>query len=115
MGVWIDIDDERNEFCGVKGDFQIFKIHNAVLESGIYGDAPKFEWIPCDKKLPDEGDYNSYLLTDEEDGMAVGLYRHDAQAWDSDFGWVEQLEDSTFGIGKVVAYMPLPPRYRRNK
>lgn len=70
-------------------------------------------WIPVSEKLPDEDDYNEYLVIDDRGYMAVGNYRHDAKAWDSgNFGWLEirdKADEFPWGIGKVVAwYKPKP-------
>lgn len=70
-------------------------------------------WIPVSEKLPDEDDYNEYLVIDDRGYMAVGNYRHDAKAWDSgNFGWLEirdKADEFPWGIGKVIAwYKPKP-------
>ena len=70
-------------------------------------------WIPVSEKLPDEDDYNEYLVIDDRGYMAVGNYRHDAKAWDSgNFGWLEirdKTDEFPWGIGKVIAwYKPKP-------
>lgn len=70
-------------------------------------------WIPVSEKLPDEDDYNEYLVIDDRGYMAVGNYRHDAKAWDSgNFGWLEirdKADEFPWGIGKVIAwYKPQP-------
>lgn len=70
-------------------------------------------WIPVSEKLPDEDDYNEYLVIDNRGYMAVGNYRHDAKAWDSgNFGWLEirdKADEFPWGIGKVIAwYKPKP-------
>lgn len=75
-------------------------------------------WIPVSEKLPDEDDYNEYLVIDDRGYMAVGNYRHDAKAWDSgNFGWLEirdKADEFPWGIGKVVAwYKPKP--YKESK
>lgn len=75
-------------------------------------------WIPVSEKLPDEDDYNEYLVIDDRGYMAVGNYRHDAKAWDSgNFGWLEirdKTDEFPWGIGKVVAwYKPKP--YKESK
>lgn len=79
-------------------------------------------WIPVNKKLPgDEEDYDDeedYLVTDADGNCAVGYYRKDCDAWDSsEFGWLEHQTDPSYpyivsGIGKVVAWMPLPEKYK---
>ena len=75
-------------------------------------------WIPVSEKLPDEDDYNEYLVIDDRGYMAVGNYRHDAKAWDSsNFGWLEirdKTDEFPWGIDKVVAwYKPKP--YKESK
>ena len=56
------------------------------------------------------------LVRDDDNNCAVGYYRQDARAWDSPFfGWVERddeyYEDGDLcRIGKVVAWMPIPPQ-----
>lgn len=75
-------------------------------------------WIPVSEKLPDEEDYNEYLVTDKDGYMAVGNYRHDAGAWDSiNFGWLEikdKADEFPWGIGKVVAWWSQPLFYDRS-
>jgi hypothetical protein len=66
-------------------------------------------WIPVSERLPENNE--DVLVTDGE-YCAVGYYRPDAQAWDSDtFGWLENrilFEDVEYGIGTVTHWMPLP-------
>lgn len=101
--------------------------HNRVYYSDSYikgwenGVRDQFEmikdkdWIPVSRKLPMDDDYNEYLVIDKDGDMAIGNYRHDAKAWDSsNFGWLEtknRTHEPLCGIGSVVAWMPLPPKY----
>lgn len=85
------------------------------VKDGYYTTFYYTDWTPVSEQLPDEEDYNEYLVTDKNGHMAVGSYRHDAQAWDSgDFGWLEirdRTDEFPWGIDKVVAYHKLPKQY----
>lgn len=71
----------------------------------------KFEWIPMAENRPIGTE--DYLVVDEYGTMAVGFWVEEKQAWDSlSFGWLENRDDPPFGIGKVVAWMRLPPPYK---
>lgn len=67
-------------------------------------------WVSVNERFPVP--YQDVLVTDMEGNCAVGYYRPDVGAWDStNFGWLEHdKRDTTYGIGKVVAWMPLPGR-----
>ena len=71
----------------------------------------KYEWIPMNENHP--AGTEDYLVIDMYGNMAVGFWVDEAQAWDSTgFGWLEDRPEPPFGIGKVVAWMRLPPTYR---
>lgn len=69
-------------------------------------------WHRVEDGLPDK--YTQCLVADANGKCAVGYYRYDCEAWDSPaFGWIEAedriyIDDIPMGIGKVVAWMPLP-------
>ena len=81
-------------------------------------------WIPITERLPenpiDTDEYVEYLVIDAKGQCGVGFYHYSAKAWDSvNWGWLER-EDKVdnreaftepCGIGKVVAWQPLPEPY----
>jgi hypothetical protein len=75
-------------------------------------------WIPISERLPNWD--IQCLVTDGDGECGVGYYREDAHAWDSpNWGWLERKDrvdnkeafTEPCGIGKVVAWMPLPAPY----
>ena len=75
-------------------------------------------WIPVTERLP-EWDIEC-LVVDDKGEFGVGFYRDDVGAWDSpSWGWLERKDDVNnhdayympCGIGKVIAWMPLPKPY----
>lgn len=75
-------------------------------------------WIPVSEKLPDWD--IECLVVDKDGNYGVGFYRDDAKAWDSpNWGWLEikdrvdnkEAFTQPCGIGKVIAWMPLPKSY----
>ena len=79
-------------------------------------------WIPITERLP-EWDIEC-LVVDDKGEFGVGFYRDDVGAWDSpSWGWLERKDDvdnydayyMPCGIGKVVAWMPLPKPYGKEQ
>lgn len=68
------------------------------------------KWISVKDKLPEEDDYNDYLITDGKH-CYVGHYRYDVDAWDnSKLGWIQGVSSDTgetYGIN-ITHWMPLP-------
>ena len=84
-------------------------------EDGLKAD----RWIPVTERLP-EWDIEC-LVIDADGECGVGYYRDDAKAWDSpSWGWLERKDrvdnheafTEPCGIGKVIAWMPLPQPYK---
>lgn len=96
-----------------------------IPTSGTYGEhrlvlelLEQTEWIPVSERLP-EWDIEC-LVVDDKGEFGVGFYRDDVGAWDSpSWGWLERKDDvdnhdayyMPCGIGKVVAWIPLPKPY----
>ena len=77
-------------------------------------------WISVSEKLPDCD--VECLVVDKDEEYGVGFYREDAKAWDSpNWGWLEikdrvdnkEIFTQPCGIGKVIAWMPLPEAYNK--
>ena len=90
--------------------FKLFNNDDLTEPFDIPDDIP--EWISVEDRIPVEGDYSDYLVTDGE-SLAVGCYRHDVKAWDScDFGWLERYDraypESSTGIKKVTHWTRIP-------
>lgn len=75
-------------------------------------------WIPVSERLP-KWDIEC-LVVDDKGEFGVGFYRDDVGAWDSpSWGWLERKDEvdnhdayyMPCGIGKVIAWMPLPKPY----
>ena len=73
---------------------------------------PEQQWIPCDERLPEAGEYigdiaKYYLVQNEYGDMMVARYTH-SEYWEQ----IYQLEP----IGdKIVAWMPLPQPYKESE
>lgn len=71
-------------------------------------EALKKQWISVEVKLPDEGDYNEYLITDGT-YCYVGHYQHDAKAWKGyKTGWVVEQSGGDLMNVNITHWTPLP-------
>lgn len=89
------------------------------MPSSTEGKANDSRWTPITEKLPPE--YTDCLVVDADGEFGIGYYREDVDAWDSpNWGWLERKDrvdnyeafTEPCGIGKVVAWMPLPEAYK---
>lgn len=69
------------------------------------------KWRKCSEELPtedfDENDIEC-LVKDESENYGIGFWREDAKSWDScNFGWLETKDRECFGLGKIVAWIPM--------
>ena len=70
------------------------------------------KWIPCSERLPEEDDYKSCIecldgavwYFTENETMGLGYYYESTKEWST----IYDLKTD----GKVVAWTPLPERYR---
>ena len=105
--------DKLKEELSYKSPAQDFDMDSVIL--GVIDEQPTASpWHSVKDELPEPN--IQCLVRDDDNNCAVGYYRQDARAWDSPFfGWVERddeyYEDGDLcRIGKVVAWMPLPPQ-----
>lgn len=95
---------------------------NEEVQEVIDNFPKEYTWTLVKEGLPDliyEGNseygYSDEVLVTDGNNMMVAFYREDAHSWDNYcFGWVEHdaimHEDYPFGIGEVIAWMPLPEK-----
>lgn len=106
----------KKRICDITYSPESFEALNLAIKA-LEEERPQGWWIPVSKRLPDNND--EYLVIDADGNFGVGYYREDAKAWDScNWGWLERSNstDDTCpaGMGKVIAWQPLPGPYTEN-
>ena len=103
MSRLIDLDDDRNCYIGMDGEYERWNIDPDVLEEA----RQELQWIPCSERLPEpenEEQRRGFYLTTNERG-SVGVNRYEFYDDSQKTGW--QID-----IG-IDAWMPLPKPWRR--
>ena len=82
-------------------------------------DKPSGKWIPVSEKLPSDCDEDWVLVQIQEDNgylwiPCVAEYRKNRNDWWTDHNNLEWISKHD-GVFKVVAWMPLPKRYKESK
>lgn len=65
------------------------------------------EWIPCSEMLPET--YTHVIATAVDGGEIETIC-----AWDDGYSWNQNTADGTLGAC-VIAWMPLPPPYKKGE
>lgn len=105
MSRLIDLDDTRNCYVGMDGEYEQWNIDPNVLAEA----QPEQRWIPC-SELPDT-DRNVFVARGKNDNMSVciGHYDHDYKQWYEDRNWFALcLYDGVYWCEMP----PLPEPYR---
>ena len=121
MSRLIDLDDDRNCYIGMDGEYERWNIDPDVLEEA----RQELQWIPCSERLPEEAypvivtwkndnptSYYQYILSKH----CVGVAHYKNGKW---FWYSSTTEDVLMVYGrcdfeefdeaiKVLAWMPLP-------
>lgn len=75
-------------------------------------------WIPCDDRLPEE---DTDVWIQYGPSMMVGYYKKDHTVYSpgykdlDDTGWYDKHDEFICGAYDVMAWMPLPERYKPDK
>lgn len=106
MSRLIDLDDSRNQYVGMDGEYEQWNIDpNVIVEQ---------RWIPCSERLPEAEEKHYWVCTDTG-------YQCQCRWTNINHFWTELTTEWHWHImdtpqySKVIAWMPMPEPWKEGE